>query len=351
MEYKALKAVNEISEGGIVTGIANTTGVLDLGNDIVHAGSFKKTIKEGFGKVKHLWSHDYNNPPIAVITELKEVGRNDLPEAIRDEFPNATGGLSVTRKYLDTPKAQEVLAGLAGGAITEMSIGFDPVKFDFEELDQDQFLVRNIRELRLYDTSDVLWGMNQATAAVKVAYRPMGISKETWVEPTASVFIPEGSSFEKEWDRVVSHFTHATGTNFSDLHLPHHKPVTKGVGPVVLDGLIQAMLGLVSEWGDIPTMQASYNHLASHYKEFELVPPSFESIILCASALRILEDPEKLTGHGVTSDNMDRLSNSLKTITQILGQPMPQSQSDLEQEIVLTALLMGRLKNLSVQTL
>ena len=43
--------------------------------------------------------------------------------------------MGVTRTYLDTPRANEVLAGLKAGAIAEMSYAYDVTKWDYEEID------------------------------------------------------------------------------------------------------------------------------------------------------------------------------------------------------------------------
>ncbi len=178
MEYKAIQLdVKEIGEDGrTVTGLAAVFGNIDAGYDRLHKGAFKKTLNENGGRVKHLWQHDMGAPPIAVVKELAEVGRDELPADVRKQFPDATGGLRVVRKYLDTPRGNEILAGITGGAITEMSFAYDPLKYDFEELKADGDLpgtvVRNLREVRLWETSDVVWGMNAATVASKsVDYR------------------------------------------------------------------------------------------------------------------------------------------------------------------------------------
>jgi HK97 family phage prohead protease len=136
-------------------------------------GAFRKTLKEGGTRVRHLWQHDVFSPPVATILEVREVGERQLPDSIRDVYTNATGGLLVKREYLDTPRGNEVLAGLTSEppAITEMSFGFDVVKFEYvQHAKADEvpgFQVRNLREVKLYDTSDVLWGANPATANLK----------------------------------------------------------------------------------------------------------------------------------------------------------------------------------------
>lgn len=169
MEYKAIELeTKEIAEDGrTVTGIAAVFGNIDSGGDRIHKGAFKKTLKENATRIKHLWQHDMGAPPVAVIKELREIDRDELPAGVAKAWPEATGGLLVARKYLDTPRGNEVLAGVTAGAIAEMSFAYDPLKYDFEEDKVNKTIIRNLREVRLYETSDVLWGMNSATVASK----------------------------------------------------------------------------------------------------------------------------------------------------------------------------------------
>jgi hypothetical protein len=108
-----------------------------------------------------------SQPPIAAVRELREVGKADLPDELLARYPDATGGLLVKREYLETPRADEVLKGIISGAISEMSFGYDPIKWDYEDDKATGGQIRNLRECRLWDTSDVNWGMNEATIAAK----------------------------------------------------------------------------------------------------------------------------------------------------------------------------------------
>jgi HK97 family phage prohead protease len=146
-------------------------GNIDDWGDRMHPGSFAKTISEKRDRVKHLWNHNFGDPPIAKVLDIREVGRDGLPEEVLSYAPDATGGLLVKREYLENPEAEKIYQGILAGTITEMSFGFDATKFDFSTEQEKQ--VREIREVRLYDTSDVNWGMNGATIASKTAYNGM----------------------------------------------------------------------------------------------------------------------------------------------------------------------------------
>lgn len=177
METKAFHSVNYKAKGDSDrerTGIAAVFGNIDSGGDITHPGAFAKTLSEGRQRWRHLWNHNSQNPPIAKVTEIKEVGRAELPEEILSYAPEATGGLWVKREYLKVPEADWVLAAIDADAVNEMSFGYDVIKSDYSEIDGNQ--VRNLRELALYDTSDVNWGMNPATLGAKnlFTHLPLG---------------------------------------------------------------------------------------------------------------------------------------------------------------------------------
>lgn len=162
MEYKSIPTFTKDISDRTVIGVASVFGNVDDVGDIIWPGAYQKTIAEQSRRFKHLWMHDAFSPPIASLNEIKEIGREELPEQVLADAPNALGGLLVTRTYFENERADAVFQAIKAGAINELSIGYDPVKFDFNEVDGQR--VRNLRELRLYDTSDVTWGANEATA-------------------------------------------------------------------------------------------------------------------------------------------------------------------------------------------
>jgi HK97 family phage prohead protease len=167
MEYKSLPMFTKSIEDRTVAGIFAVHGVMDSYQDISYPGSFTKTIAERGSKVKHLWNHDYwGGVPTAAVKSLREVTRDELPADLLAQYPEATGGAEVVREYLDTPKGNELLIAIKASAVDEMSYGYDPMKFDFADVNGVR--VRNLRENKLWETSDVLWGANPATAASKL---------------------------------------------------------------------------------------------------------------------------------------------------------------------------------------
>ncbi len=163
-EYKSLPQFTKAIDDRTVEGIFAVHGNVDSGGDRGHPGLFGDFLAGGRKRAVFLWQHDASAPPIATIDQVYEVSAADLPPAVKLYAPDATGGVAVKRTYLDTPRGNEVLAGLRAGAIREMSYAYEPKRWDFEERD-DGGMVRNLYQADLLDISDVNWGMNPATSA------------------------------------------------------------------------------------------------------------------------------------------------------------------------------------------
>ncbi len=356
METKIIGTYIKAIDGRKVTGLASIFGNVDSYGDIVHKGAFRKTIEENASRIRHLWMHNYMDPPTATIQEMKEIGKRDLPSEVREKFPEAAGGLQVTREYLNTPRGDEILAGLTANppAITEMSFGYDPVKFDFEELDLGDgktMMVRNLREVRLYDISDVNWGANPATVASKAAvpYKDTGAADEgaEWSAPTLKDFTTEmwDDLSDAEKTRIASHFAWQASSppeTFGDLKLPHHQAGTSGVGKAVWRGVAAAMAALLGARGGVSIpdgdRKAVYNHLAKHYAQWDKEVPDFK-FFECATALRNVIDLKE--GRVLSSSNLEKLKNALSVLEEILLAAEP--PEDPEKVRALTEQVLKRL--------
>lgn len=147
--YETLSLPLEIHEAnaeeGTFTGLASAFGTLidTFPPTRIHRGSFRKTIREQRSRVKVLWQHS-PDWPIGVPTRMRET----------------EAGLEVTAKITqNTQMGREALALMREGIVTELSIGFDAVKFDFQE-EKDIGMVRHIREVRLWEFSPVTFAAN-----------------------------------------------------------------------------------------------------------------------------------------------------------------------------------------------
>lgn len=166
--FKGFKIIDE--DLGIVEHLVSIFGNEDLGGDVVHPGAFTKTIKERGGRIRVLDSHrrssilDVLGKPLT----LKEIPRDKLPSEILEDYPEATGGLwARTQFLLDTPEGKGAFARIKSGAVNEFSFGYDTLDEDFSD-DEKGHEVRNLRTLRLWEYSPVIFGMNPATTVTGV---------------------------------------------------------------------------------------------------------------------------------------------------------------------------------------
>lgn len=181
-EYKSIKAAGTMGiEDRTVTGIFCVHGNVDQGDgwtsagDRSHPGLFGDFTADGRKRAVFLWQHRSGEPPTATIDRLFEVDKADLPPPVRLYAPDATGGVAVTRTYLDTPRGNEVLSALKAGALCEMSYAYEVKRFDYEEQDDGSLPIRNLYEAELFDCSDVNWGMNPATSADGSKNQPLNV--------------------------------------------------------------------------------------------------------------------------------------------------------------------------------
>lgn len=106
---------------------------------MIHRGSFTKTLAENPRGVKILFMHDMERP-IGKPTSLFE----------------GDTGLELTASISRTDDGIRAMTLLRDEVIDALSIGFDPIKFDLEIIDDVQF--RHIREVKLHEISLVTLG-------------------------------------------------------------------------------------------------------------------------------------------------------------------------------------------------
>lgn len=141
-EYKTLKFELEDfdEEQGIFSGYAAVFGNIDSGGDVIEPGAFTKTIAEGWERVKILALHNDYDLPIGKPLELREDAH----------------GLYRKGKISETAMGRDVKTLLRDRVLNEMSIGYDPVTFDYDKEDG----IRHLREVKLWEVSIVTWAMN-----------------------------------------------------------------------------------------------------------------------------------------------------------------------------------------------
>lgn len=125
---------------GTFSGYGAVFSNIDSGGDIIEPGAFTKTIAEGIGRVKILSAHNDSLLPIGIPTELREDAK----------------GLFMSAKISDTTLGRDVKTLIHDGVLCELSIGYDPVVFDYDENG-----IRHLREVKLWEISVVTWAMNE----------------------------------------------------------------------------------------------------------------------------------------------------------------------------------------------
>jgi hypothetical protein len=137
------KAIEQDGEGWLFTGHAAVFNVADDGDppDVILPGAFTKTIQEwgpaGANRIKVLALHRYDWLPIGRPLELAE---------------DATG-LAFRARISDTAVGRDVATLIADEVVTEMSIGFDRIKW---EIDKNAGVWR----IKLWEISPVTWAMH-----------------------------------------------------------------------------------------------------------------------------------------------------------------------------------------------
>lgn len=126
----------------IVTGYLSAFGNKDYGNDIIIKGAFTKTLNERKADIYFLNQHDWKQPH-GKFTVLQE-----------DE----KGLYFESEPLLDTTYSSDLLKLYEAGVIKEHSIGYS-----VEKSDTTKDGVRTLKELKLYEGSNVTVGMNPNT--------------------------------------------------------------------------------------------------------------------------------------------------------------------------------------------
>ena len=172
-EYKTFPAtvVGVDEEKGIVETIFAVFGNIDEGLDIVHPGSFTKTFVERGNKVRVLDHHNTDSimNVIGKPIELRELSRAELPQELLQTCPEATGGAyAKVQMLMDTPEGRGAFIRLRDKAVDEWSFGFDTLDHDYSPAvkNEENVTVRNLRTLKLWELSPVIWGMNPITTTI-----------------------------------------------------------------------------------------------------------------------------------------------------------------------------------------
>jgi HK97 family phage prohead protease len=123
-----------IDDNNVFRGIASMFGSMvdsAAGPTIVDKGAFTNTLKNDADRVKILYQHDPKEP-IGKPISMQETDK----------------GLEVVGKISPTRIGREVITLMHDGVLDELSIGFDPVEWTFDDSG-----VRHLTEVRLWEFS------------------------------------------------------------------------------------------------------------------------------------------------------------------------------------------------------
>lgn len=146
-ETKSISAeVKDIDlKNRIVTGYLSNFGNTDYDEDVIEKGSFLKSITERKDKIWFLNQHQWKEPH-GKFSVLQEDNKGLYFESM---------------PLLDTSYSNDVLKLYEAGVMTEHSIGFQVIKADYKKNEDKN--VRYIKEVKLYEGSNVTMGANPET--------------------------------------------------------------------------------------------------------------------------------------------------------------------------------------------
>jgi hypothetical protein len=141
-----IKEVSDDEEIGLIKGYASVFDNVDLGLDVVNKGAFKKTINDSKGKIPILADH---NP-------YKQIGWNlKAEEDSRGLY--VEGKLDIKNNQLARERFSLAKTAMEIGAKFGLSIGYMTIK---EEPSTENPVIRNLKELKLFEYSFVTFPMN-----------------------------------------------------------------------------------------------------------------------------------------------------------------------------------------------
>lgn len=146
--------IKAVTDEGIIEGYASVFDNIDLGDDIVERGAFKKTIRDSKGVWPILHMHD----PRVKLGYNIEAKEDDHGLYVREQLEL---DVQAAREQYSLTKLAHKVGGKDG-----LSIGYGVIK---AVPDKERPSVRRLKELKMWEHSHVTFGMNQeaATTAAK----------------------------------------------------------------------------------------------------------------------------------------------------------------------------------------
>lgn len=133
--------IKEATDLGIFDGVASLYGQRDLGGDLIEKGAFTKTIGEN-PVIPILWQHD----------SREVIGTGQLKDS--------PSGLKVHGELdMEDSLAVKALRKIKTGLVRGLSIGFQALKWDYQQEEGQSWPTRIIKEVKLWEVSIVTFPM------------------------------------------------------------------------------------------------------------------------------------------------------------------------------------------------
>lgn len=143
----------DLDGSGIVTVAANAFNNIDADRDISLPGSFSKTIRDNFYRLKWFLNHD-RTQLLGVPLEAKETS----------DFLQIRGQLNM-KKQIGRDTYEDYRLYAENGLSLEHSIGVDPIDFIVDKENN----VRKVREWKMWEWSTLTsWGANERTPMLEM---------------------------------------------------------------------------------------------------------------------------------------------------------------------------------------
>jgi HK97 family phage prohead protease len=193
-----IKTVNEDDEYYIVEGKAAVYGNVDLGDDLIESGCFYEDLKQQGDKRSILWMHKWDEP----------IGKGSFKENSDHLF------VSMKLPKKDTFVTGRVMPQIKVESVTGLSIGYNPIEFKFDNINNRQ--VRRLQKCELKETSPVTFPMNKEARITMIkSFQEQNIKKE--VESKA---VPPYKDYaiadDVAWDKAKSVKQIRENTNSGD---------------------------------------------------------------------------------------------------------------------------------------
>jgi uncharacterized protein len=150
IEWKAAS-----SDPTLLIGYASTFNSVDLGGDVVMPGAFEKSIVD---------IRANGMPLLADHVGMTGSVLGTIFDATADNV-----GLQIKARLSSAPSAQDTAIKMREGHVGKLSIGYEAMDWAFEDREGRQ--VRLLKEIKLWETSAVVFPMNPEAAITRVKDR------------------------------------------------------------------------------------------------------------------------------------------------------------------------------------